>query len=278
MIRFQIVNYQKFAGGEVLKITVATIQFGVKLGKPEENLEKAINLILRAKSEYKCDIVLLPEMWTTGYDLDNIAILATHYSNDFLVQLKSVCKEKNINLIAGSIPVIENNRLYNRSIYIDNNGKQVHSYDKVHLFSLMNEEKYFSNGSSAEVFDIMSVKSAIAICYDLRFSGLFSSYVKMGANIIFIPAEWPLPRLNHWRTLLIARAIEFQCFIVAANRTGSDSKNSFFGHSMIIDPWGEILVEAGTDEEISSAVIDIEKIQTVRKSITNLSDIREDLY
>ena len=278
MINFQAVIYLKFAGGETLKITAATIQFDMKLGKPEENLEKAINLILRAKSEHKCDIVLLPEMWTTGYDLNNISILATRYSNDFLIQLKNVCKEKSINLVAGSIPVIEDNRLYNRSICIDNNGKLVHSYDKVHLFSLMNEEKYFSNGSSVKIFDIMSIKSAVAICYDLRFSGLFSSYAKMGASIIFIPAEWPLPRLNHWRTLLIARAIEFQCFIVAANRTGSDSKHSYFGHSMIIDPWGEILAEAGTDEEISSSVIDIEKIQTVRKSITNLSDIREDLY
>jgi predicted amidohydrolase len=99
-----------------------------------------------------------------------------------------------------------------------------------------------------------------------------------GAEVLFISAEWPLPRLSHWRALLISRAIENQCYVVACNRSGSDPANTFGGHSMIIDPWGGIVCEASGEEEILSGEIDLARVEEVRRQIPVFSDRRPELY
>jgi omega-amidase len=119
---------------------------------------------------------------------------------------------------------------------------------------------------------------ALAICYDLRFPELFRSYATRGAGVILLPSEWPHPRLEHWRTLVQARAIENQCFLVACNRVGADRNSQFCGHSLIVDPWGTTLVEGGEDGELLLATLDLTAVAAVRERMTVLRDRRPELY
>jgi predicted amidohydrolase len=96
--------------------------------------------------------------------------------------------------------------------------------------------------------------------------------------MLFLPAQWPNPRLNHWRTLIAARAIENQMFVIACNRVGSEGKSSFFGHSMIVDPWGDIVLEGGEEEGVLRASIDLEAVDRARRKIRVFEDRRPDLY
>jgi predicted amidohydrolase len=121
-------------------------------------------------------------------------------------------------------------------------------------------------------------KSAIAICYDLRFPELFRSYALAGARIVFLSAAWPYPRLEHWRTLLQARAIENQLFIVACNQVGESKGERFFGHSAIYDPWGRLVVEAGDSKVLLTASVDMALVEEVRQTITVFADRRPELY
>jgi predicted amidohydrolase len=118
----------------------------------------------------------------------------------------------------------------------------------------------------------------LAICYDLRFPELFRAYALAGTHTVIIPAEWPNPRMAHWQTLLRARAIENQMFIIACNRVGQSGNTTFFGRSCIIDPWGETIVEAGEQAILLTADIDIDVVDTVRKKIPVFADRRPDLY
>jgi predicted amidohydrolase len=116
------------------------------------------------------------------------------------------------------------------------------------------------------------------ICYDIRFPELARRLALGGAKLLLVPAEWPNPRLHHWRTLLTARAIENQMYVVACNRTGVSGSTSFFGHSMVIDPWGEIVAEADEQETILQATIDLALVDEVRTRIPVFEDRRPALY
>ena len=114
--------------------------------------------------------------------------------------------------------------------------------------------------------------------YDLRFPELFRRYALADCVLTFLPAEWPHPRLEHWQTLLRARAIENQMFIVACNRVGQSNDTGFCGHSCIIDPWGEVLVEGGEEEALLTMEIDLEKVTAVRRTIPIFNDRRPRIY
>lgn len=116
------------------------------------------------------------------------------------------------------------------------------------------------------------------ICYDLRFPELARSLALDGAHIVFVPAEWPHPRLNHWRALLQARAIENQMFIVAVNRVGKGGNHTFCGHSMVVDPWGSILAEMKEEEASLTVDIDLEEVDRVRRKIPVFKDRIPDCY
>jgi omega-amidase len=118
----------------------------------------------------------------------------------------------------------------------------------------------------------------VMICYDIRFPELARTLALDGAKILFVPAEWPHPRLHHWRTLLMARAIENQMFVVSCNRVGTSGSTHFFGHSLIIDPWGEIIAEGAEHEEIITAALDLTEVDKVRGRIPVFEDRRPELY
>ncbi|MNI08550.1 2-oxoglutaramate amidase [compost metagenome] len=165
------------------------------------------------------------------------------------------------------------------TIYVFNReGEVVADYSKIHLFRLMDEEKYLSSGDQLGQFELEGIPAGMMICYDIRFPELSRKLALDGAQILFVPAEWPNPRLHHWRTLLMARAIENQMYVVSCNRVGTSGTTEFFGHSMIINPWGEVLAEGSENEGVISCTIDLSEVERVRRTIPIFEDRRPPLY
>jgi predicted amidohydrolase len=142
----------------------------------------------------------------------------------------------------------------------------------------MDEHLYLEAGSKKGLFQLDDRLFAGVICYDIRFPEWIRAHTSEGAEALFVVAQWPIARLKHWRTLLIARAIENQCYVIACNRSGSDPNNQFAGHSLIIDPWGEVLAEAEEHEGIVSAEINLELVKEIRKQIPIFEDRKPNSY
>lgn len=142
----------------------------------------------------------------------------------------------------------------------------------------MDEHQYLSSGDRLALVETAWGQVGLSICYDLRFPELFRAYALSGARIVVVPAEWPHPRLAHWQTLLRARAIENQMFIIACNRVGRTGSNTFCGHSAIIDPWGETRIEGGESEDLLVATIDLDQVDAVRRQIPIFADRQPQLY
>jgi predicted amidohydrolase len=178
----------------------------------------------------------------------------------------------------GSVLAAETGNIFNRAQVIDAAGRYVSSYDKVHLFRLMEEDKYLAPGTSASLFELGAMTCASVICYDIRFCELPRKLAVQGAELLFVSAEWPSPRVEHWRTLLRARAIENQLFVAACNRGGVTDGEVFAGNSMLVAPDGTVLAEAGTGEEIIWADFEPELVRQVRKQIPVFEDRAPELY
>ena len=258
-----------------LKISLA--QMDVVLGKPDENLAKARDMAERAARQCS-DIIIFPELWSTGYDLENAAAYSTPTHKGIFAEMASLAREYSIHVSGSCLSLLESGQFGNTAVFLNPDGKILGEYTKTHLFGLMDEHKYLSAGDRLIIVDTPWGKAGLAICYDLRFPELFRSYALAGARIVFLPAEWPHPRLAHWEILLRARAIENQMYIVACNRVGVSKNTHFCGHSCIISPWGEMVIEAGEDEEILTAEIDVDKVDQVRARIPVFADRRPKVY
>lgn len=255
------------------------IQCDVALGEPEVNRTKIEEAMERAAhAAEKPDVILLPELWNTGYALTEIGRLADPEGQHNRAWLSAFARRHGIHIIGGSIAENRSGQVYNTMLVFDRNGDEVAAYSKIHLFRLMEEEKYLQPGERSATFELDGVTAGAAICYDIRFPELTRSLALRGAKLLFVAAEWPLPRLNHWRTLLTARAIENQMYVIACNRTGKSGGDEFFGHSMIIDPWGEIVAEGGEAEEMVIASIDLTLVDQVRRRIPVFDDRRPQAY
>jgi omega-amidase len=259
-----------------MELIISLAQMNIALGQPRVNLAKVQELTAEARRRGS-NVVLFPELWPTGYDLENAEQYATSLHEGLFAELAALARENAIH-ICGSLLSVQDGRYHNTAPLFSPAGKRLGHYSKIHLFRLMEEDRYLAAGQVAPVFNLPWGKSAIAICYDLRFPELFRRYALAGTSIIFLPAEWPSPRLEHWRTLLQARAIENQMFIAACNRVGESKGEKFFGHSAIYDPWGRLVIEAGDGEVLLTASVDMALVQEVRQAIPVLADRRPELY
>ncbi|MCF6136786.1 carbon-nitrogen family hydrolase [Pseudalkalibacillus berkeleyi] len=256
---------------------VAVIQMDIVYGNPQANFEHITSKIREACSD-QTDVIVLPELWTTGYDLEMLDQIGDPNGEKTIEFISSLAISYHVNIVAGSVAVRKEKDVFNTMLVFDREGNVHKEYSKVHLFRLMNEEKYLKAGNDDGHFTIDDIPAAGFICYDIRFPEWIRKHALEGAKVLFVPAEWPKPRTEHWRNLLITRAIENQCYVVACNRVGSDPDNVFGGHSMIINPWGEILSEADEDETTIYANIQIEELNEFRKRIPIYEDRRTDLY
>ena len=261
------------------KLNLAIVQMYIEAGSPEMNFARLEERLEQAAAlTPKPDLILFPEMWNTGYALNEIESLADENGSRTKALISAFSKRHGIHVLAGSIAERRPDGVYNTTYAFDRSGQLHAEYSKIHLFRLMDEEKHLQAGNTTGLLDIDGTRAASMICYDIRFPELARRLALDGAKLLFVPAEWPNPRLHHWRTLLTARAIENQMYVVACNRTGSSGSTSFFGHSMVIDPWGEIVAEAGEDETILQATIDMALVDDVRTRIPVFEDRRPSLY
>ncbi|MGQ9628025.1 MAG: carbon-nitrogen family hydrolase [Anaerolineae bacterium] len=259
-----------------MKLNISLAQMESIHGQPESNLEKTCRLAMEA-GRRGSDIVIFPELWLTSFELKEAGRLAIRPGDGFFARLAKLSRENGL-YITGSMLLSVEGRYFNSAPLFSPAGECLGWYSKVHLFSLARERDYLTSGQDFPLFDTPWGRSAIAICYDLRFPELFRKYALAGAKIVFLPAGWPHPRLEHWRTLLAARAIENQMFIAACNHVGSFRDMRFFGHSTICDPWGDRAVEAGETEALLTVQIDLSKVEEVRNYIKVFSDRRPELY
>lgn len=258
---------------------IALIQMHIEAGNPDHNYEQVARLLEEAVSgEVKPDIIVLPEMWNTGYALDQIKQIADPGGERTKALFSSFCRKHGVNAVAGSVAELREDGVYNAMYVFDREGSFTASYDKIHLFRLMNEEKHLQPGAQLGRLQVDGEEAGMMICYDIRFPELARTLALQGAKMLVVPAEWPNPRLHHWRTLLTARAIENQMFVIACNRVGESGGTSFFGHSMVIDPWGEVLAEGDDQACILRAEIDLGLVDEVRGRIPVFEDRRPTHY
>ncbi len=265
-------------------LNIAVIQFDIKAGHPDHNFAEVERQLERAAAlTPKPDVIVLPEMWNTGYALEQIGELADPNGERTKRVISAFSAKHGIHVVAGSVASGAADGVRNTIYAFGRDGGLSSEYAKLHLFRLMNEEKHLLEGDRVGELSIDGQQAGMMICYDIRFPELSRRLALQGAKLLFVPAEWPHPRLHHWRTLLQARAIENQMYVIACNRVGTDhgadgKTTSFFGHSMIIDPWGEVLVEGGEEEAILAASIDLDKVDTVRRTIPVFEDRRPSHY
>jgi len=257
---------------------VSIVQMDVVHGDPERNARN-VETAIRKAAEGKPDVILLPEMWNTSYSLENVRDMADGDGQKTRSIISPLAKEYGVNIVAGSVANLYGDNVYNTLYVFDRHGDPVAEYSKIHLFRLMEEHRYLSAGSSLCNFNLDGQPCGAVICYDIRFPEIVRSLALRGCRSLFVPAQWPRPRIDHWRNLLVARAIENQMYVVACNRTGSGGGNDFPGHSMIIDPWGSIIGElADGAEGVLEGEIDIGKVDEIRRSIPVFDDRRPSVY
>ncbi|MCP4022682.1 MAG: carbon-nitrogen family hydrolase [Desulfobacteraceae bacterium] len=250
------------------------VQFDIKNGRIKENL-KVIFSHLEQLAFQKVRLAVLPEMFSCGFDNEHLCSHAQK-TPAIIEELSRFAKEHQM-AIAGSLPVNEDTKIYNTMIFIDSDGSVKGTYKKIHLFKLTGEHLFYAAGDRYAVINTSFGRIGLMICYDLRFPELGRILFKKGARIILISAQWPEARKAHWQALSRARAIENQLFVICSNRTGTDGKLEFPGLSMIIDPMGNIIANAGSKEHNQTAQIDLDMIEKTRRQIPCLKDMRDDV-
>lgn len=257
---------------------IALIQTATLLGQPQKNRE-CLSVYLKQAVKENVDTVIFPETWNVGFFPDNIEELAEDVeASDSLNWMVESARAYHINIVGGSIAVRDNKEIFNRSYIINRRGEVVYHYDKGHLFSPGKEPLYFTAGEQNELFELDGISCAIQICYDLRFPELARKQAMDGAKILFVPAQWPHPRSNHWITLSKARAIENQFYVVTCNGCGTAGNLVSCGHSSLYNPWGEELILAGEDEGIHVTNLDLKQVEEARSKIPVFQDRRPQLY
>ena len=254
---------------------IALLQLAVLEKNKAANVARGLELVREAAPAH--DLLVLPEVWTTGYSLGHLEQEAEEAGSPVISALQDAARENNCAIIAGSVPLRCGGKVYNSSLAINKSGEIVNRYDKVHLFGLFNEERFFAPGNNFNAFDLDGLCCGSTICYDLRFPELYRHLALQGAQLLFCPAEWPEARGDIWRLLAQARAAENHLFLLAVNCAGTFKGAPFYGHSMVIDPLGKILVEGGQQEEIISCEIDLAELDRVRGRLNVLADVRKEL-
>lgn len=259
-----------------MQIKISLAQLDVKLGQLDVNLQKAVAWIDKA-AQQGSQIVVFPELWTSGYDLSNAALYAQSLGSGIFAELAAQASQKNL-FIGGSLLEEHTGHIYNTFVLFNPDGSAPFVYRKTHLFQLMHEGDWLTPGDRLVTADLSGVKTGLAVCYDLRFPEMFRHYALEGVQLVLIPAEWPTQRIDHWNILTRARAIENQLFVAAVNRCGSGADGDYGGRSMLVGPWGELILEAGADECLLTAAIDLDEIPRARKKIDILRDRRPEIY
>jgi omega-amidase len=259
---------------------IAATQISCSLGDPKANLLKVRDFSRRARDS-AVELIVFPEMTDTGYSMSVIQAHANSWTNGFIPGLQEIAAKFSIAIVCG-VSERDGTSIYNSLVLVDQHGKIAAKYRKTHLYAVapVEEQKCFVSGDTFGSFALGGLQFGFSICYDLRFPEMYRKLVvEQNVGAIIVSSAWPFPRLEQFRTLALARAIENQSYVIASNRVGKDDDLWFCGSSAIIDPRGVMVASASADrEELIQADVSQELVLSVRSRVESLAHRREDLY
>ncbi len=257
------------------ELSLSLLQMTIVPGDTSRNVEKALTLLRVARDE-GTTLSLLPEMFSSGFFYRNLPAMSRE-TPGVIATLRAFSRKAKM-AISFSVPEEKDGQIYNTAYFLGKDGKVKGRYRKVHLFGLFKEDRYFAGGRSLFSASVASFRVIPLICYDLRFPEISRKAALMGGDIILYCAQWPKERLHHWKSLLIARAIENQLFVAGVNGTGRSGKIHLGGHSLVISPQGEQLLTGRTREGCYTVTIHRDMISHFRSKMNCLKDRRPDAY
>lgn len=263
------------------KVKVALGQITSRISDVEYNVKKAVEFIVQAANK-GADIICLPELFATGYNLsileDKVISLSREHAKFICEEMSKAAKDNNIYVIACFGEVNEtDNKVYNAAVLYDRSGDKLGSFHKTHAFAL--EKKYFSDGWQYPVFNTSIGKIGILICYDAGFPEAARTLCLKGAEIIFIPAAWRAQDENSWLLNIPSRALENQLFTIGVNRSGYEGELHLFGKSMACNPYGEVIIQMDYDaDKVVVCEIDLDEVEKYRCGGGYLEDRKPEIY
>jgi len=248
---------------------IGLIQYNPVWENKLESIKKISELL---KDSEQVDLLIFPEMTLTGFTMKSKEF-AEDLDEESFQYFASLAKEKKCAIMYGTIEKGKKKN-FNTLVHLNNQGKNINTYRKIHPFSYSKEDIFFGKGKESVVTKVKGIKIGLSICYDLRFPELYRLYAKEKAHLIVDIANWPDTRIEHWRTLLKARAIENQCYVAGVNRVGDDPNLHYNGFSSVFDPMGKQIVTVENEEKVIVAEIEKSYVDEVRKKLPFLNDIR----
>ncbi|MBN1553132.1 MAG: carbon-nitrogen family hydrolase [Phycisphaerae bacterium] len=265
---------------------IAAVQFDISWEDPKGSILSVSTMLSMADLPAGA-LVVLPEMFATGFSMNAELTLAARAETE--QTLSQLALTFGVYLCGGLVAQGQSGKPENQAVLFGPDGIEVGRYAKRHLFTPLEEEKAYAAGSEIEIVTLIenygrdaretlgrdvqaTLRVAPMICYDLRFPEEFRAAVDLGAEVFVVPANWPAARQDHWTTLLKARAIENQAYVIGVNRTGQDPHCQYAGGSMVVSPRGEVLAHAGAGPQILTAELDLEDLRAYRRDFPALRD------
>jgi len=254
----------------VRKLKLAVVQPALAEGACAANWRSAKRALERAGAA-GADLVVLPEMWLTGYAYRRLDELAKG-TPESLARVGALAKRYGYFVVGSWAERGDDGRLANTACIVGPDAKVRARYRKVHLFGPMREDRHFAAGRAVCVAKLEIGRVGLALCYDLRFPEQARKMALHGAELLLYPAQWPQVRLGHFHTLLAARAIENQLFAAGVNRAGRSVAVEFGGGSTVVGPRGDVLAQLGPEEGFAEVELDLDEVAAAREAITYLAD------
>ncbi len=265
-------------------VKLAICQLRTELNRAE-TMMKAERMV-REAADKGAGIVVLPEMYNTPYSPRYFREAAALGHEESVRAMSDWARTNGVLLVGGSVPEVEEGRMYNTCFIFDETGRQIARHRKVHLFEIdlpnmrFSEKRNFSEGREITTFETRYGIMGAAVCFDVRFPELFRAMAVRGAKIIFLPAQFNMSTgPTHWQMAIRSRAVDNELFVVAASAARyEDFHYVCWGHSLVADPFGTVLCEADETEQILYADIDLERVEQVRAQFPTFLHLRRDVY
>ena len=251
------------------------VQMNVAWEDRAENFRK-VHALLDPITTDPGSLIVLPEMFATGFSMNTSATIESTPSptEAFVIEL---ARKKDCAVMAGVVSPGPGGKGRNECLVVDRHGGQLARYQKLFPFSFGGEDQHYEKGKEVVCFDLDGVAVSPFICYDLRFPEAFRIAATRGAELLTVIAQWPSRRTQHWVDLLKARAIENQAYVIGVNRCGTDPKLEYDGRSLVVDPHGKVIADAGSEEGVVTVTLDLDVVRNWRREFPALNDIRNDL-
>ena len=252
---------------------VCAIQYDIAWEDKAANFAR-VRALLAGADPAPGGLIVLPEMFATGFSM-NVAAICEGRERAAEGALAEFAAERGCAVLGGVVTRAADGRGRNQAVLVGPDGRELARYTKMHPFSFAGETAHYAPGERPVVVEWGGAKLAPFVCYDLRFPEVFRSVTASGAEVLAVIANWPASRREHWRTLLRARAIENQAYVVGVNRIGADPNVAYSGDSLIVGPRGEVLADAGTGQCTVCTRLDLGGLRAYRKEFPALKDMKE---